>query len=98
MLCRLAAYVAWLLEEVSAQHPRLTFRHGVHANPTLLQMHVHIISQDFQGAYLTNKRVYNSFQPPFLVPVDSMLLDLRSGLRVCALIGLVRSVGREIGG
>lgn len=76
MLKRLAAYVAWLLGHLASIRPDLTWRHGVHASPSLQQLHVHIISQDFNSPCMKNKKHFNSFQPPFLVPVDELIAAL----------------------
>mmetsp|Transcript_127216 Transcript_127216/g.341382 ORF Transcript_127216/g.341382 Transcript_127216/m.341382 type:complete len:238 (+) Transcript_127216:128-841(+) len=79
LLRRLAEYVAWLLRELSAQRPELTWRQGVHAMPSLRQLHVHVISQDFRSPRLKNKKHYNSFQPPFLVPLQDLVSALEGG-------------------
>lgn len=79
MLKRLSAYVAWLLENLATSRPDLTWRHGVHAHPSLLQLHVHVISQDFQSPCMKNKKHWNSFQPPFLVPLDDIIDALEDG-------------------
>lgn len=78
MVRRLAAYTTWLLEQLSALRPSLTWRHGVHANPSLLQVHVHVLSQDFQSPCLRNKKHYNSFQPPFLIGLASLISELET--------------------
>jgi len=79
LLRRLAAYTAWIIESLTPQYPDLTWRHGVHVNPSLKQLHVHVISQDFRSPCLKNKKHYNSFQPPFLVSLDSLILSLQGG-------------------
>jgi len=78
LLRSLAAYTAWVLESVAKQRPELTLRHGVHAGPSLLQLHVHVLSQDFRSPCLKNKKHFNSFQPPFLVPLPHVLAELEA--------------------
>lgn len=51
---------------------RATFRNnyiraGVHAEPSLANLHVHVITQDFCLARLKNKKHYNSFTTAFFV-------------------------------
>mmetsp|Transcript_72785 Transcript_72785/g.136005 ORF Transcript_72785/g.136005 Transcript_72785/m.136005 type:complete len:314 (-) Transcript_72785:54-995(-) len=85
MLRYLAAYCTWLQGELAVQFPALTWRHGAHANPTCKHLHVHLLSQDFASPWLNNKQRWNSFQPPFLVPVQAMIQNLQRGCREGAL-------------
>lgn len=78
MLRRMAAYTASLLEQVAVQSPSLTWRQGFHANPSLLHLHLHIISDDFDSPCLKNKKHFNSFQPPFLMGIDVVIGNLSS--------------------
>eukprot|EP00811_Abedinium_folium_P032252 NODE_5326_length_1782_cov_28.306949.p1 GENE.NODE_5326_length_1782_cov_28.306949~~NODE_5326_length_1782_cov_28.306949.p1 ORF type:complete len:344 (+),score=78.55 NODE_5326_length_1782_cov_28.306949:104-1135(+) len=77
MLLRLSAYVSWVLEELAKQYPDLTWRHGVHSTPTLLQLHVHVMSQDFRSPSMKQPKHFNSFQSPFLVPLDALIAGLK---------------------
>lgn len=43
------------------------FRFGFHANPSLPQLHLHIISLDFESEYMKSKKHYMSFTSDFLV-------------------------------
>lgn len=79
MLRRMAAYTTWLLEALQAQLPKLTWRQGVHAVPTLRQLHLHVLSQDFQSPKVKHKKHFNSFQQPFLVPLEQIVVSLESG-------------------
>mmetsp|Transcript_30973 Transcript_30973/g.56603 ORF Transcript_30973/g.56603 Transcript_30973/m.56603 type:complete len:295 (-) Transcript_30973:143-1027(-) len=85
MLERLAAYCTWLQEELSAQFPALTWRHGAHANPSCKQLHIHVMSQDFRSHCMNNKKRWNSFQPPFLVPLQEMMQNLQADCQEGAL-------------
>lgn len=77
LLKRMAAYVNWVICGVSCQRPDLPgWAHGVHAVPTLRQLHYHVISQDFNSEFLTSSRQFNSFQKPFLVQLDDIIDEL----------------------
>lgn len=55
---------------------------GVHAVPSMSQIHIHVISDDFDSPSLKNKKHWNSFQPPFFIPVPSILDTLRKGEKI----------------
>lgn len=48
---------------------------GVHANPSMTHLHVHLISPDFNSPSLKTKHHYNSFTTPFFVDLDKFPLD-----------------------
>jgi diadenosine tetraphosphate (Ap4A) HIT family hydrolase len=83
MLRRLAEYVAWLIKGLEETWPELGrgWSHGVHAVPSLRQLHVHILSPDLDSTRL-NAKHWNAFQPPFLVTLDDIVetLELRRSL------------------
>ncbi|KAL2630199.1 hypothetical protein R1flu_014885 [Riccia fluitans] len=54
-------YVASFLKD----DPLLVFRLGYHSNPSMRQLHLHVVSQDFDSASLKNKKHWNSFTSPF---------------------------------
>ncbi|BFZ59568.1 aprataxin-like protein [Saitoella coloradoensis] len=45
-------------------------RAGIHARPSLSNLHIHIISQDFRSPALKNAKHYLSFTTPFFIPFD----------------------------
>ncbi|EMG48647.1 HNT3 Aprataxin-like protein [Candida maltosa Xu316] len=45
---------------------------GVHSIPSLNNLHVHVITQDFHSSRLKNKKHYNSFTTKFFVPFDEL--------------------------
>lgn len=47
-------------------------RSGVHSIPSLNNLHVHVITQDFHSARLKNKKHYNSFTTKFFVPFEEL--------------------------
>ncbi|KAL7751129.1 aprataxin-like protein [Sorochytrium milnesiophthora] len=54
------------------KHPGLAFRAGLHAVPSMRQLHVHIISQDFVSPSLKNKKHWNSFTTAFFVDLATV--------------------------
>ena len=68
-----------IIASLQKQFPDLTFRHGVHAGPSLKQVHCHVISQDFRSERLKNKKHWVSFQAPFLVSLDKLYVFLEGG-------------------
>lgn len=58
--------------------PSLRFRCGFHAAPSLRQLHMHVVSQDFDSPQLKNKKHWNSFtHPDFFLDADWVLNQLR---------------------
>lgn len=47
-------------------------RAGVHSIPSMANLHVHVITQDFCLARMKNKKHYNSFTTPFFVDFDAL--------------------------
>ncbi|KAK7745164.1 aprataxin-like protein [Diatrype stigma] len=47
---------------------------GVHAHPSMNDLHVHVVSRDMHSACLKHAKHYNSFATPFLVPLDDLPL------------------------
>ncbi|XP_019058413.1 PREDICTED: transcription factor bHLH140 [Tarenaya hassleriana] len=45
--------------------PSLVFRLGYHSVPSMRQLHLHVISQDFDSDHLKNKKHWNSFTSSF---------------------------------
>ncbi|CAI0440180.1 unnamed protein product [Linum tenue] len=43
----------------------LVFRLGYHSEPSMRQLHLHVISQDFDSGHLKNKKHWNSFNTAF---------------------------------
>ena len=57
----------------------IDFRIGFHAMPSMSQLHLHVISQDFHSAALKNKKHWNSFTSSFFVPVQHAIARLERG-------------------
>ncbi|KAI3810954.1 hypothetical protein L1987_20643 [Smallanthus sonchifolius] len=47
------------------ENQSLVFRLGYHSAPSMRQLHLHVISQDFDSKHLKNKKHWNSFNSPF---------------------------------
>ncbi|KAK0664174.1 Aprataxin-like protein [Lasiodiplodia hormozganensis] len=47
---------------------------GIHAGPSMANLHVHVLSPDRHSACLKHRKHYNSFSTPFLVPLDAFPL------------------------
>ncbi|KAL2484847.1 Transcription factor bHLH [Abeliophyllum distichum] len=52
-------------EKFLDENKSLTFRLGYHSVPSMRQLHLHVISQDFNSQHLKNKKHWNSFNTPF---------------------------------
>jgi aprataxin len=52
------------------------FRAGFHAVPSMKQLHMHVISQDFTSDALKNKKHWNSFNTAFFVEASKFIGDL----------------------
>lgn len=55
-----------------AEYRARFIRAGVHAAPSLFNLHIHVISQDFRSLRLKHKKHYNSFTTLFFVPFDDL--------------------------
>ncbi|XAR68791.1 hypothetical protein NMG60_11000157 [Bertholletia excelsa] len=52
-------------EKCTSEDETLIFRIGYHSAPSMRQLHLHVISQDFDSKHLKNKKHWNSFTTPF---------------------------------
>jgi len=75
MIRRLAAYVAWIMEILDKSGAG--WMHGIHAVPSLRQLHVHLLTLDMNTPAMKNAKHFNSFRPPFLVSLDEVLSTLQ---------------------
>lgn len=58
---------------LQAEDPSLTFRIGYHAIPTLQQLHLHVVSEDFDSRCMNRELRWNSFTTPFFIPSTEMM-------------------------
>ncbi|KAK5015979.1 aprataxin-like protein [Cryomyces antarcticus] len=47
---------------------------GIHAHPSMAHLHVHVLSRDMHSPCMRHPRHYESFNSPFLVPVEDFPL------------------------
>jgi len=47
---------------------------GVHAQPSMSHLHVHVLSRDMHSVCMRHRKHYNSFNTPFLVELDAFPL------------------------
>uniref|UniRef100_A0A5B7BT05 Transcription factor bHLH140 n=1 Tax=Davidia involucrata TaxID=16924 RepID=A0A5B7BT05_DAVIN len=52
-------------EKFLSEDESLIFRLGYHSAPSMRQLHLHVISQDFNSKHLKNKKHWNSFNSAF---------------------------------
>ncbi|CAK9075699.1 unnamed protein product [Durusdinium trenchii] len=81
LLMRLSAYVAWLMEQVEGKpgDPGVGWTHGLHSVPSLRQLHVHVLSMDFESPCMKKAKHFSSFLPPFLVSLDTVVARMQEG-------------------
>eukprot|EP00271_Cylindrocystis_brebissonii_P007705 TRINITY_DN21338_c0_g1_i1.p1 TRINITY_DN21338_c0_g1~~TRINITY_DN21338_c0_g1_i1.p1 ORF type:complete len:249 (+),score=48.50 TRINITY_DN21338_c0_g1_i1:107-748(+) len=59
----------WAVEVAGKDARRPQFRYGFHVEPSLRQLHLHVISQDLDSPKLKNKKHWNSFTTSFFLDV-----------------------------
>ncbi|EON70042.1 hypothetical protein W97_09310 [Coniosporium apollinis CBS 100218] len=47
---------------------------GVHAHPSMDHLHVHVLARDMHSPCMRHRKHYNSFNTPFLVPLEDLPL------------------------
>lgn len=83
LLEHMAAVARRKAGELRQRDPSLRFRLGFHAVPSLRQLHMHVISQDFDSACLKHKKHWNSFtHPSFFLDAAWALAELRQAGRL----------------
>jgi len=81
-LAALQSRADWIARGLQ-DHKPLVIRAGFHAVPSLTQLHLHIISQDFDSECMKNKKHWNSFtHPQFFVPIQHVIASLKSGNQI----------------
>ncbi|KAF9362970.1 hypothetical protein BGX34_005154 [Mortierella sp. NVP85] len=66
-----------LLEELKKESPLLEFKMGFHIIPSILQLHLHVISQDFCSTALKTKQHWNSFTTPYFVTPEKVISTIQ---------------------
>lgn len=63
--------------KMCGRHPDSDFKMGYHSVASMLQLHLHVISQDFVSGALKHKKHWNSYNTEYFLPADSVLENLR---------------------
>nr|XP_043622855.1 transcription factor bHLH140 isoform X2 [Erigeron canadensis] len=58
------------------ENESLVFRLGYHSAPSMRQLHLHVISQDFDSKHLKNKKHWNSFNSPFFRDSEDVIQEI----------------------
>ncbi|KAJ1616810.1 HIT-like domain-containing protein [Pavlovales sp. CCMP2436] len=71
---------AWLERSLrtSGALPSLQLRIGFHRVPSMAHLHLHFLTTDHDSEALRTKRHWNSFQPPFFLPIDECIRTLET--------------------
>ncbi|CAG8650619.1 1174_t:CDS:10 [Dentiscutata erythropus] len=85
-----------VIDHFKENDPKLVFRMGFHVLPSLRQLHMHVISQDFISETLSSKKHWNSFTTSFFKDIEEieMLLKEKGQIKVCLgkyLLSLLKS-------
>ncbi|KAF6170376.1 hypothetical protein GIB67_014306 [Kingdonia uniflora] len=59
-----------------SEDPSLIFRLGYHSDPSMRQLHLHVISQDFNSTHLKNKKHWNSFNSLFFLDSVNVIEEI----------------------
>eukprot|EP00124_Ichthyophonus_hoferi_P005172 Ihof_evm2s690 gene=Ihof_evmTU2s690 len=80
LLKHMIARGEWLVERFSTSPANNLhkFRLGFHAIPSLSQLHMHVISQDFDSFYLKNKKHWNTFTTSFFLDAQIVVSMIES--------------------
>jgi aprataxin len=77
MLNDMKSFAFQVIQSMNLTEVRLKM--GFHAIPSMKQLHMHIVSSDFQGFGLKKKHHYNSFVTDFFLDVDMIIEKLPFG-------------------
>ncbi|CAG8439394.1 1787_t:CDS:10 [Ambispora gerdemannii] len=72
----------WVIERIKQEDPKLRFRMGFHTVPSMKQLHMHVISQDFISPTLKNKKHWNSFTTEFFKDPDEISKTLQENGKI----------------
>ncbi|KAK6637954.1 hypothetical protein RUM44_008377 [Polyplax serrata] len=60
-------------QKISRQHKDKNFLLGYHAIPSMLLLHLHVISDDFDSPYLKTKKHWNSFTTNYFISSEKLI-------------------------
>mmetsp|Transcript_21676 Transcript_21676/g.34250 ORF Transcript_21676/g.34250 Transcript_21676/m.34250 type:complete len:728 (-) Transcript_21676:21-2204(-) len=84
LLNAMLSRASWIVERIRDANTHLQMgeiKMGFHAIPSLRQVHLHIISDDFDSPCLKNKKHWNSFTTEFFIPPFDVLTALKANGR-----------------
>lgn len=61
---------------------KINFKIGFHSVPSMSQLHMHLISTDFESESLKNKKHWNSFNTAFFIEFQDVIDELEKNGRV----------------
>uniref|UniRef100_A0A2N9I254 HIT domain-containing protein n=1 Tax=Fagus sylvatica TaxID=28930 RepID=A0A2N9I254_FAGSY len=64
------------VEKFLQEDASLIFRLGYHSAPSMRQLHIHVISQDFDSKHLKKKKHWNSFNTAFFINSVDVIEDV----------------------
>eukprot|EP00092_Neocalanus_flemingeri_P040217 GFUD01043805.1.p1 GENE.GFUD01043805.1~~GFUD01043805.1.p1 ORF type:complete len:323 (+),score=116.23 GFUD01043805.1:60-1028(+) len=67
---------------LTASHPSYQFQVGYHAVPSMAQVHLHVVSRDFDSPCLKHKKHWNSFTTPYFVPSTLVISQLEENGKI----------------
>ena len=70
--------------EIIQKDDKSVFKSGFHAIPSMAQVHMHVISQDFDSLCLKNKKHWNSFNTEYFIPSEKVLKSLKENGKISA--------------
>ncbi|KXZ48867.1 hypothetical protein GPECTOR_25g452 [Gonium pectorale] len=71
------------VQQCRTQDPAtVAFKIGFHAVPSMCQLHMHVVSQDFDSACLKKKKHWNSFATRFFLPHEAVEKELEQNGRL----------------
>ncbi|KAG0452438.1 hypothetical protein HPP92_025102 [Vanilla planifolia] len=65
-------------EKFTNDDPSLVFRLGYHSAPSMRQLHLHVISQDFESSHLKNRKHWNSFNTLFFCDSVDIIKEIEA--------------------
>ncbi|XP_065190170.1 aprataxin-like [Sycon ciliatum] len=71
-----------LADRLTAKEPSVKFHFGFHSIPSMVHLHMHMISQDFDSPKLKNKKHWNSFTTEFFLDAEEVIEQLKRDRKV----------------
>lgn len=66
-----------LISRIHTKEPNLPFKFGYHAVPSLKQLHMHVVSQDFSSPRMRTQHHWNTFNTEYFMPSSLVLETIR---------------------